>query len=83
MSSEGIGRIDELTRCEVKIPKSGKKLINIGGVNLFVRPKSKLLFIYEVTSGVLITVCPDENKHIAFKRILERLDEVKAISCIS
>jgi hypothetical protein len=68
--------------CDVKIPKSGKKLITIQGRDFFVRPLKKLLYIYDVKTKVLITVCPDENKQIAFKRIIERMEEIRKLDDI-
>lgn len=65
--------------CEVSIPKSGKKLITIGGITLFVRPLKKLLYFYDVKTKILIAVSPEENRQLVFERIIERIEEIKAL----
>lgn len=65
------------------IPKSGKKLINISGRMIFVRPLKKLNFIYDVETKVLLAVCTDDKKQYAFEQIVKRMDEIKALPCTS
>ena len=66
-----------LTLYDGVFPKSGKKLITIGGRKLFVRPLKKLLYIYDINTRVLICVGPEENKQLMFESIVDRLDEIR------
>ena len=58
--------------CPVKIPKSGKKLFSLNGINLFVRPLGGLLYFYEVSTGRFL-LCIDANRRAeAFEYLLKR-----------
>ena len=66
------------TYCEVKIPKSGKKLKEIEGITFFFRVSKRQIYVYETTTEVLVLVCA-ESKGIEFAEgfISRNLDRVR------
>ena len=49
------------TKCPVKIPKSGKKLKDIGGHRFFFRTKDGLIYVYEIETEILV-LCTQSSK---------------------
>jgi hypothetical protein len=64
-------------KCDVKIPKSGKKLEKIGDYTFFFRTVKRLTWVYEVSTETLILVTPEsKGKDYIINKITERMDEV-------
>jgi len=68
-----------LELCPVNIPKTGVKLFKVQGVELFLRPIGGLLYIYDVKSRVQLLVGDKKRKAFLLGKIVERIDEVKAL----
>ena len=65
-----------LRKCTVKIPKSGKKLINLGGIDFFVREAKGLVEIFLQDSGDCILVSGN-SRQVALRQLTERLSDVR------
>ena len=66
----------ELTFCDVKIPKSGKNLFKLNGLEFFFRDLKRITYVYETSTGVLVMVTFKERQEI-LEYILKRIEEVK------
>ena len=71
--------IKTVTYCPVKIPKTGKKLFKLSGVELFLREIGGLLYIYDVKTGTQILCGDKKRKTFLLGKVLERIDEVKGL----
>ncbi len=65
-----------LRKCPVNIPKSGKKLINIGGINFFVREAKGIIEVYLVDTRECILVSAN-NRTTALTQLTERIKLVR------
>ena len=65
----------KLTVCPTRIPASGKKLINIGGIWFFVREAKGLVQVYLKDTGELILVSANGRRK-ALNQLTERLGDV-------
>ena len=65
-----------LTIYEGRIPKSGKKLINLGGIDFFIREAARLTYVYLQESGELIMVSGN-GRQVALQQLLERISLVR------
>lgn len=65
-----------LRECPVNIPKSGKKLINIGGIDFFVREAKGIIEVYLVDSRECILVSANSRTK-ALMQLTERIQLVR------